>query len=405
MGKGLFFNLPAHGHINPTLPLTRELISRGETIVYITGEKERKKIEPTGAQFYPLPYDLSAFSKSPKSPEIDFLLFDCTLKTLPGLIELAHRESPDYVLHDFACLWGKILAEKLGLPRITIFPNPVLDRPALPPQFIFTLIETLVPLGRRTKKMAQEISRQYQRKPESLVQFLTEDHGPLAVVLTSEIFQPRRDTLGPEIKFAGPTMPDLPEKPDFPFSEIAGKKVIYVSLGTVYGSNKRFFEKCIRAFENTEYCVVISTGNSIQPGDFSRVPSNFIIKHFVPQEDVLKRSALFITHGGMNSIHGALRNRVPMIVAPQGIGSDQHANARVVEKHRAGVALNNPLFRPAFLRETAVRLMADPEIKKGLETLSREFEASNGATNGADEILHFLKRTCLEKRMGSSIRR
>ena len=51
MAKALFLNIPAHGHMNSTLPLTWELVNRGETIVYYTGEEFRDKVESAGAEF------------------------------------------------------------------------------------------------------------------------------------------------------------------------------------------------------------------------------------------------------------------------------------------------------------------------------------------------------------------
>lgn len=36
--KLLFFMLPYHGHINPTLSVAEELVRRGEQIVYYTTE-------------------------------------------------------------------------------------------------------------------------------------------------------------------------------------------------------------------------------------------------------------------------------------------------------------------------------------------------------------------------------
>ena len=38
MAKVLFFNLPAHGHVNPTLPLVAELVHRGEHVIYYSSE-------------------------------------------------------------------------------------------------------------------------------------------------------------------------------------------------------------------------------------------------------------------------------------------------------------------------------------------------------------------------------
>ncbi|HTH49123.1 MAG TPA: hypothetical protein VMB21_16525, partial [Candidatus Limnocylindria bacterium] len=145
MSKGYLFNIPAHGHINPSLPLVRELVRRGEQITYFTGATEQAKIASTGAEFRALPYDLSSFSRSPKSPEIDFLLFDCVLRCVPDLVEMGRREKPDYVIYDFVSPWGKVVAEQLGVPAIALFPNPLPMRQTLPPPILFQMIDHLVP--------------------------------------------------------------------------------------------------------------------------------------------------------------------------------------------------------------------------------------------------------------------
>ena len=40
-----FFSIPAHGHVNPTLPLVRELTARGHRVLYYNTEEFREKIE------------------------------------------------------------------------------------------------------------------------------------------------------------------------------------------------------------------------------------------------------------------------------------------------------------------------------------------------------------------------
>lgn len=392
MAKGFFFNLPAHGHINPTLPLTQELVRRGEEIVYFTGESERRKIEGTGAAFRVLPYDLRDFSKSPRSPEVDFLLFDCALKCLPTLIETARREKPDYILYDFVSLWGKILAEQLCIPAIAVYPNPVPVRAMLPPAFVFTLIDVLLPLGRRVTRMRREIATRFQRAPESLVEFLTDPRRDLAIVLTSERFQPRREDLGPAFRFVGPCYPVLPDAPAFPFQLLEGRPVIYVSLGTVYGNNPRFFHRCIEAFRDVDCRIVVSTGNGVAPAVFRNLPPQFILRGFVPQWEILERANLFITHGGMNSIHAGLYHGVPMIVAPQGLGTDQDGNARVVESLGVGQRVNGHFFRPASLRAHAIRLMSDKSVRSRMDALRSEYRHSEGPRRAADEILRFTQK-------------
>lgn len=48
------FNIPAHGHINPTLALTASLVKRGYRVTYPVTDEFVKAVEETGAE--PLNY-------------------------------------------------------------------------------------------------------------------------------------------------------------------------------------------------------------------------------------------------------------------------------------------------------------------------------------------------------------
>lgn len=47
-------SIGAYGHVNPTLPLTAELVRRGNRVTYFTTEAFRKEITFTGADFVPI---------------------------------------------------------------------------------------------------------------------------------------------------------------------------------------------------------------------------------------------------------------------------------------------------------------------------------------------------------------
>ena len=49
MARVLFINGGSEGHVNPTIGVVQELISRGEEVVYFTIEAFRERIEKTGA--------------------------------------------------------------------------------------------------------------------------------------------------------------------------------------------------------------------------------------------------------------------------------------------------------------------------------------------------------------------
>src|SRR5229473_2383948 len=53
MAKALFLGLPLHGHTNPSLPLVRALVERGDEVVYFSSEPFAAKIEQTGARYRP----------------------------------------------------------------------------------------------------------------------------------------------------------------------------------------------------------------------------------------------------------------------------------------------------------------------------------------------------------------
>src|SRR5690242_14003366 len=55
MSKIVFIELPAHGHVNPTLPVVEELARRGEQVIYYDTEEFREQIERAGASFHAYP--------------------------------------------------------------------------------------------------------------------------------------------------------------------------------------------------------------------------------------------------------------------------------------------------------------------------------------------------------------
>ncbi len=53
MAKALCLSLPLHGHINPSLPLVRELVGRGDEVVYYSADAFAADIERAGARYRP----------------------------------------------------------------------------------------------------------------------------------------------------------------------------------------------------------------------------------------------------------------------------------------------------------------------------------------------------------------
>jgi UDP:flavonoid glycosyltransferase YjiC (YdhE family) len=47
-----FVSIPAHGHVNPTLPLVAELVRRGHRVTYFTSADFEPRIRRAGAVFH-----------------------------------------------------------------------------------------------------------------------------------------------------------------------------------------------------------------------------------------------------------------------------------------------------------------------------------------------------------------
>jgi MGT family glycosyltransferase len=123
MPRGVFFNIPASGHINPSLPLVRELMAQGHEVIYVNTEETRAQIEVTGARFVPYPVDdeLTEINKRASGGKLvdnALALAEIGARLIPFCLELLRREQPDYVIYDSLCAWAKQTAAHLSIKAI-----------------------------------------------------------------------------------------------------------------------------------------------------------------------------------------------------------------------------------------------------------------------------------------------
>lgn len=117
------------------------------------------------------------------------------------------------------------------------------------------------------------------------------------------------------------------------------KNTVYVSAGSTLSFPARIYNSIINIASHSNDDYVISF--KYIDVDFvclRNIPSNVTIKQYVNQIDVLKRSKLFISHGGFNSLLESIYYEVPIFVIP--ICSDQFLNAYFVKKNNIGNSLS-----------------------------------------------------------------
>ncbi len=61
--------------------------------------------------------------RSPNMVLMARIMIQFTEDVLPPLLDVLKREQPDYILHDFTCIWGLLAAEILAVPAVAIIPQ------------------------------------------------------------------------------------------------------------------------------------------------------------------------------------------------------------------------------------------------------------------------------------------
>lgn len=394
MARVLFINTGSEGHINPTLQVVEELISRGEEVVYFSTESFRERIEKTGATVRTIDDQkfLKAFLSGGRNylqERINGLLHTADI-VIPSVLEQIEGEHFDYMIHDSMFGSGHLIAQILKLPAINSCTSFAQDEKSFKQM-----------LDHLSKNIPLEIQDRIHNDFQNLTKGIAEKYGveikspyevfcnpaPLTIVYTIKEFQPFGDMFDETYKFVGPSISTAIVKDSLDFNLMKENSPIYISLGTVFNEAIDFYKLCIKAFENSEHTIVMSIGSKTRISDVGDVPNNFIVKNYVPQTELLTYTKLFITHGGMNSTHEGLYNGVPLIVIPQ--SADQPVIAKQVENLGAGVKLQMKGLTASQLRETVDYVLGDLSFHKAVANVKDSFRKSGGYKQAVDEILKF----------------
>ncbi|MFD1849729.1 macrolide family glycosyltransferase [Oceanobacillus bengalensis] len=390
MSKIVFFSIPAHGHTNPTIPVVYELVQKGHEVWYYSFLEFQEKIEGAGATFIPCDEYLPKVSQEEidRKAGKDFaalieMVVDTTISLDEKVCADLKKSKPDCIVSDSLCFWGKLFAMKLGIPYFcstTSFAFNQYTAKLMKPGFI-EMTRMIVGMPRINKKL--KLLRDHGYEVDNFVSIIQNDNDTNTVVYTSKEFQPMVETFSDKYAFVGPSIRMSSEV----IEAKNDKKLIYISLGTVLNQNIKFYQNCMKAFEDKEYEVVVSVGKRIEISSLGHIPDNFVIKNEVDQIAILQKADIFITHCGMNSVNESLYYGVPMVLYP--LHSEQRVVANRVSELGAGMKLKR--MRTKNLAEAVETVLADSKYLKNAEKISDTFQIAGGARKAADFILSNLE--------------
>lgn len=322
--------------------------------------------------------------------------------------EAARRANVEAFLIDEADFGGNV-ADYLGLPwvSIAIIPPMVWDNripPYLSPwtagqnlgwQWLRRLrndlaIRFLARVASPILKLVNQHRTAWGLKPQKQ---WAEALSPLAQIAqlpaALEFDIPMRDR-HPLLYYTGPFV-DAQQRPpiDFPWDQLDNRPLVYASLGTLQNGSEDIFRTIAAACATLPVQLVMSLGAGIDREQLGVLPGDPIVVKYAPQLDLIKRSAIVITHAGINTALESLAEGVPMVCIP--IGNDQPGVAARVAAHGACAIVPRQKLTVKRLHAAVRTVFEDDSYRSAARNLQASIQQADGLNRAAGVVEDALK--------------
>ena len=394
-----FFNIPATGHVNPSLALVRALVARGDRVIFFDTPEFESAAQNAGAEFRALDLDYDFVPRQDVLAPFKAMgrIVEQSFRVLPYCVQETRALAPDLILYDTMCPWGSHVAQLMRMPAVTFS------------SIMYTGAENFLRWPRDTKLTggmlrhpffvarglayyqwrAFQLWLKYRVRSPFFLDFFG-NPGALVLLTTSRYFQIGGSHFGKKFKFMGPLIAPRDDAPPLPEIERDDKPLVYISLGTLFNDRADFFRLCVEAFRDAPYRVLIALGRRVRAEQLGALPEHILARDYVLQLDVLPRAQVFITHAGMNSVSEAAWFGTPMVLAPQ--GGDQDFIAHQTEKLGAGAQIDSYRISPQELRAQTERVMQDARYRANSRKIGDSFRAAGGIPFALQELDAFMAR-------------
>lgn len=409
MSSIIVASVPIHGHVTPLLSVARQLVDRGDDVRLLTGARFAEQVAATGATHIQLPaeadYDetlLATFPEREKLKGARMIAFDVeNIFIRPAKAQYqalldAHRERPaDAVLFDPAFAGPALMAAhtRAARPALVlcgVLPLHLESRDLAP--FGMGLAPArrlnrprnaaLGVLNRRVLAGANRLMNDYHREVHGTDIPTHLSNWPrftdAIVQFTVEAFEYPRSDAPPQLHFVGPLSATGSQAPLPPWwDELDGTRpVVHVTQGTVANTDyEQLIAPTLRALADDDVLVAVTTGG--RPLDtLPALPTNARAAMFLPYDELLPRTAVYVTNGGYGGVQYALRHGVP-IVATGGKEDKPEVGARVAWSG-VGRRIRSENPTPAALRTAIHEVLNRPQYRETSRRIAADLAAAPG---------------------------
>ena len=406
----LSFSSP--GHYYPLTALGRRLQSRGHEVVYFQVADLERPIRAAGLEFRQIGQDdFPAGSLRVRDEELGKLKGLAALRrAIRGVTQktqMLFRDAPaairdegvDALLIDQGEPAGGTVAEHLGLPFVSVAAALPLNLDASVPPNIFPWPHRVGVVARLRNRVGnavlewlfwgglRTINRQRRAWGLPPARDFNSLFSRLAQVaqLPAALELPGR-RLPPHVHHTGPwTDPQGRAPVEFPWARLdPSRSLVYASMGTLQNGILRTFRMIAEACAGLDLQLVISLGGGQDPALLGDPPGDPVVVGYAPQLELIRRSALTISHGGLNTALESLERGVPMVVLP--VTYDQPGVGARVEWSGAGRSIPVGRLTVDRLRDAVRTVLGDPAYRERAGRLQSSIEAADGLNRAADLI-------------------
>jgi len=376
----LFTCVAGDGHFLPLLPLARAFRQRGDEVTFAAARSFVPRVEQAGFAAVPAGLDHAEV-------EVLFAEDRTTMEMLPfaerrafvfprrfGVLDAPARIDElrdharallaDVLVHETAELAAPVVAAQLGLPSV----HHGFGRP-LP-------AEIVAGAARETAPMWRDAGVDPPPPHAGLFRCSFVDVCPSG--LAPDAPPPGTRTFAQRALDAPP-----PRRP-------TGRPLVYVTLGTVV-RDAAALRTVLTALGALDVEVLVTTGRQNDPVELGVIPANATVETYVPQAEVLPRSALVVTHAGSGSLLGALAHALPLLALPH--AADQFSNADAAARAGAARVLLPDEVTLDAVRDAVADLLGTPAYREAAEGLAREIAAMPPPAETAERIEELCRST------------
>ena len=375
MTRFAFVTWDGGGNIPPAIGIAQELAARGHGIDFIGYEVQRKRFEAATFGFTVLRRSggFDIYSETDPAERLTRLIANVWAcpEHLEDISDAVNSSGADVLVVDFSMLGALAAAAQLTIPVAVL---------------AHSTVASLVPPPESPMGTARLTATNHLREGAGLPRLTRLNDawfGLRTLVTTIPELDPAAEGAANDVHYVGPIFERLPDQRwASPWDVDDDRPLVVVSFTTtgLWDQSGRI-RNTLDALAAESVRVIASAPNGVEA---AAVPSNAVIRRFVPHHLVLAQAAVTVTHAGHGTVTASLAHGVPMVALPNP-AADQPFLAATIQRLGAGLALDGGAG-PDAIRTAVMEVLGEPAYANAARTLGIKIAKMPGATGAADQL-------------------